>query len=245
MSKPTALVTGGSRGIGRGIVRELSSTHNVIATFNSNRAAAEEIAATFGAHIFPCQLSNLESIEKLANEVRARFGAIDLLVNNAGMAPRERRDILEATAAAFDELIATNLRGPYFLTQRIARTMLERRSGRIVFIGSMSAFAASTNRGDYCISKAGISMAARLFAARLASENIAVFEIQPGIIRTDMIAQVAAAYEKKISEGLVPQQRMGEPEDVARIVRAIADGHLDYCTGQVLHPDGGFHMRVL
>jgi NAD(P)-dependent dehydrogenase (short-subunit alcohol dehydrogenase family) len=161
------------------------------------------------------------------------------------MAPRERKDILEATPESFDELFATNLRGPYFLTQHIARRMLAAQTGRIVFIGSISAFTASTNRGDYCVTKAGISMAAKLFAARLAPHNIPVFEIQPGIIRTDMIAAVAAAYEERIANGLLPQRRMGEPSDIAKAVRAIADGKLDYCTGQTLHVDGGFHLRTL
>jgi NAD(P)-dependent dehydrogenase (short-subunit alcohol dehydrogenase family) len=177
--------------------------------------------------------------------MEARFPAVDLLINNAGMAPRSRKDILEATPESFDELFATNLRGPYFLTQRIARGMLAAGSGRIVFIGSISAFTASINRGDYCMSKAGISMAAKLFAIRLAAHNIPVFEIQPGIIRTDMIQSVAAAYDERIADGLLPTRRMGEPSDVADAVRAIADGKLDYCTGQTLHVDGGFHMRTL
>jgi NAD(P)-dependent dehydrogenase (short-subunit alcohol dehydrogenase family) len=173
------------------------------------------------------------------------FPAIDLLVNNAGMAPRERRDILEATEESFDELIAANLKGPYFLTRHIARGMLARGSGRIVFVGSISSFTASLNRGDYCLSKAALSMAAKLFAARLAAHNITVFEIEPGIIRTDMIAPVEAAYEQRIADGLLPQRRMGEPKDVANAVRAIADGRLDYSTGQILHVDGGFHLRTL
>lgn len=246
MSKRVALVTGGSRGIGRAIVEELCSTHTVIATYNSNRAAAEEVAKATGAAILPCQLGNLESCRTLLAEVDLRFpGAVDLLVNNAGMAPRERKDILEATAESFDELVATNLKGPYFLTQHIARGMLARGAGRIVFVSSISSFTASVNRGDYCMSKAALSMAAKLFAARLAAHNVPVFEIEPGIIRTDMIATVAASYDQRIADGLLPQRRMGEPKDVANVVRAIADGRLDYCTGQILHVDGGFHMRTL
>ncbi len=245
MSKPIALVTGGSRGIGRAIVEELSPTHHVIATYNSNRAAAESVAQATGATIFSCQLGDPKSRRHLLSHVRERFHDIDLLVNNAGIAPRERRDILEATEESFDELFATNLKGPYFLTQEISRWMLERGSGRIVFIGSISGFTASTNRGDYCMTKASISMAVKLFAARLAAHNVQVFEVQPGVIRTDMIASVAATYEQRISDGLVPQRRMGEPVDVARAVRAIADGHLDYSTGQVIHVDGGFHLRLL
>jgi 3-oxoacyl-[acyl-carrier protein] reductase len=244
MNRPFAVVTGGSRGIGRAIVEELSKTHDVIATFNSNREAAESVAAATGATVLPCQLGDLASVTALVAELE-KFGPIDLLVNNAGMAPRERRDILEANAASFDELVATNLRGPYFLTQQVAKRMLSANSGRIIFIGSISAFTASVNRGDYCMTKAGISMAAKLFAARLAPHNIQVFEIQPGIIRTDMIASVAAAYDQRIADGLLPQRRMGEPSDVAQAVRAIADGKLDYCTGQTLHVDGGFHLRTL
>lgn len=245
MAKPIAVVTGGSRGIGRAIVRELSSSHQVVATYNANRQAAEEIAAETGALILPCRLNELESVRHFANELADRFPSIDLLVNNAGMAPRERLDILDATPQSFDELIATNLKGPYFLTQQIARRMLDQKSGRVVFISSISSFTASVNRGDYCLSKAALSMAVKLFAARLAHANIPVFEVEPGIIRTDMIAQVAASYDQRIADGLLPQRRMGEPEDVARAVRAIADGLLDYCTGQVLHVDGGFHLRIL
>lgn len=243
--KPTAIVTGGSRGIGRAIVEELVRTHAVVASYNSNREAAETVTAATGAVMLPCQLGDPKSCQEFLNALNARFESIDLLVNNAGMAPRERRDILEATPESFDELFATNLKGPYFLTQQVARGMLARESGRIVFVGSISSFTASTSRGDYCMTKAAISMAVKLFAARLAPHNIQVFEIEPGIIRTDMIASVAAAYEERIAGGLLPQRRMGEPTDVAKAVRAIADGQLDYSTGQVLHVDGGFHLRIL
>jgi 3-oxoacyl-[acyl-carrier protein] reductase len=245
VNKPVAVVTGGSRGIGRGVAEELSHTHQVVATYNSNRAAAEALASTTGAVILPCNLGTASSRTEFVQELLARFPSIDLLVNNAGMAPRVRADILEATEDSFTELIGTNLQGPYFLTQAIARKMLAERKGRIVFISSISAFTASINRGDYCVSKAGLSMAAKLFAARLAPEGIGVFEVQPGIIRTDMIAKVAAAYEDRIAQGLLPQRRMGEPSDVARVIRAIADGLLDYCAGQAIHADGGFHLRTL
>lgn len=224
---------------------ELSRTHRVIATYNTNRNAAQEVAEATGARIFRCQLADDNSREQLLDDIRREFDYVDLLVNNAGMAPRERRDILEATPESFDELFATNLKGPYFLTQQIARWMLQRGAGRIVFVSSISSFTASINRGDYCMTKASISMAVKLFAARLAQHNIQVFEIRPGIIRTDMIAPVVATYEKRIEEGLLPQPRMGEPADIARAVRAVADGLLDYCTGQVLHVDGGFHIRTL
>ncbi len=243
--KPIALVTGGSRGIGRAIVEELSKTHQIAATYNTNRQAAESVAEATGASIFSCRLNEAASIHQLLLDLHERFPAIDLLVNNAGVAPRERRDILEATPESFDELFAVNLKGPYFLTQQIARWMLEKKRGRIVFVSSISSFTASINRGDYCMTKAALSMAVKLFASRLAPENIPVFEIEPGIIRTDMIAAVAADYDRRIAEGLLPQRRMGEPADVARAVRAIANGDLDYCTGQVLHVDGGFHLRIL
>jgi NAD(P)-dependent dehydrogenase (short-subunit alcohol dehydrogenase family) len=243
--KPIAIVTGGSRGIGRAIVEELVRTHTVVATYNANREAAQAVADVTGAVILQCQLGDAKSCQDLLAEIGSRFEGIDLLVNNAGMAPRERRDILDATPESFDELFATNLRGPYFITQQIARGMLERKRGRIVFVGSISSFTASVTRGDYCMTKAAISMAVKLFAARLAPDNIPVFEIEPGIIRTDMIASVASAYEERIAAGLLPQRRMGEPADVAKAVRAIADGQLDYSTGQVLHVDGGFHLRIL
>ncbi|MBV9937118.1 MAG: 3-ketoacyl-ACP reductase [Acidobacteriaceae bacterium] len=245
MAKPIAIVTGGSRGIGQAIVGELSQTHQVLGTYNTNRKAADEVAAATGAVMLPCQLDNPSSREEFLHEVQARFSPVHLLINNAGIAPRQRCDILEASPESFDELMATNLKGPYFLTQRIARSMLDEGMGRIVFVSSISSFTASINRGDYCMAKAALSMAVKLFAARLAPHNIPVFEIQPGIIRTDMIAAVAADYDRRISEGLLPQRRMGEPFDVASAVRAIADGHLDYCTGQVLHVDGGFHLRTL
>jgi NAD(P)-dependent dehydrogenase (short-subunit alcohol dehydrogenase family) len=245
VTKPIAVVTGGSRGIGRAIAIELSKTHHVVATYNSNREAAQSLADSTGATILACSLGDKVSRDEFLRELAERHSSIDLLVNNAGMAPRVRADILEATEGSFDELVGTNAKGPYFLTQAIARGMVQQKRGRIVFVSSISAFTASVNRGDYCMSKAALSMAAQLFAARLAPEGIPVFEVQPGIIRTDMISKVAAAYEEKIANGLLPQRRMGEPEDVARVIRAIADGLLDYCSGQVLNVDGGFHMRTL
>ena len=161
------------------------------------------------------------------------------------MAPRERRDILEATEESFDEVVAANLKGAHFLTQLAARWMAEQGRGRIVFITSVSSYAASVNRAEYSIAKAGLSMSVALYALRLAASGIKVFEIRPGIIRTDMIAPVEKIYEERIRGGLLPQGRMGEPGDVARAVRAIADGLLDYSTGQILNVDGGFHLRSL
>ncbi len=242
---PTAIVTGASRGIGRGIAEELSKTHQVIATYRGRRDAAESLRDKTGAEIFQCDISSAEDRRKLIEFARGKFDKLDLLVNNAGIAPRERRDVLEATEEIFDEVLDTNLKGPYFLTQLAARWMVEKGDGRIAFITSMSAYTASVNRGEYCISKAGLAMAVSLWAQRLASTGIKVFEIRPGVIRTDMIAAVEQIYEEKIANGLLPQRRMGEASDIAKAVRAIADGLLDYSTGQVLNVDGGFHLRSL
>jgi 3-oxoacyl-[acyl-carrier protein] reductase len=244
--RPVALITGASRGIGRGIAQELAATHQVVATYRGRRDAAESLAAETGARIFQCDIGSAEDRQALVRFVGDEFGSLDLLVNNAGMAPRERRDILDATEESFDELISTNLKGPYFLTQQFARSMIELGTqGRVVFITSISAYTASVNRGDYCISKAGLGMAVSLWAARLAEHGIKVFEIRPGIIRTDMIAAVESVYDQRIANGLLPLRRMGEAADVAKAVRAIADGFLDYATGQVLNVDGGFHLRTL
>jgi 3-oxoacyl-[acyl-carrier protein] reductase len=245
MSKQVALVTGASRGIGRGIAQELSKTHQVIATYRGNREAAESLRAETGAEIVQSDIGSAADREAVVAFALERFGRIDLLVNNAGIAPRERKDVLEAGEESFDELVNTNLKGPHFLTQRVARQMVAQGSGRIAFVSSISAFTSSLNRADYCISKAGLSMSAQTYAARLAPEGVLVFEIQPGIIRTDMIAKVEAVYDEKIAGGLLPQRRMGEAADIAKVVRAIADGLLDYCAGQVIHADGGFHMRTL
>lgn len=244
-NRPVAIVTGGSRGIGRAIAKELASTHSVVATYKGNREAAESLACETGCTVFRSDVSMASDRAALIEFTRERFGRLDLLVNNAGMAPRVRRDLLEAEEDSFDELISVNLKGPHFLTQLAARWMMERGAGRVVFVTSISAYAASVNRGEYCISKAGLSMSVALWAQRLAASNIQVFEIRPGIIRTDMIAAVESVYEERIASGLLPQRRMGEPADVARAVRAIADGLLDYATGQVLNIDGGFHIRSL
>ncbi len=243
--KPVAIVTGASRGIGRSIAGELAATHQVVATYKGRRDAAESLRAECGVEILQCDIGISSHREALIASVRDRFGRLDLLVNNAGIAPRARRDLLEATEESFDELISINLKGPHFLTQLAARWMSETGNGRIIFITSISAYAASVNRGEYCISKAGLSMSAALWAQRLAGCGVKVFEIRPGIVRTDMIASVENAYEEKIAAGLLPQRRMGEPKDVALAVRAVAGGLLDYSTGQVLNVDGGFHLRSL
>jgi 3-oxoacyl-[acyl-carrier protein] reductase len=241
----TAIVTGASRGIGRAIATELAKTHQVVGTYRGRRDAAESLRAETGADIIACDISSAADREALIRQARERFGQLDLLVNNAGMGQRERRDVLDATEESFDELIGTNLKGPHFLTQLAARWMLEQASGRIVFITSISSYTASVNRAEYCVSKAGLSMSVALYAQRLAACGIQVFEIRPGVIRTDMIAAVEKVYEERIAGGLVPQRRMGEGADVARAVRAIADGLLDYATGQIINVDGGFHLRSL
>lgn len=245
MQKPVAVVTGASRGIGRGIAVELAKTHAVVGTYRGRRDAAESLRAETGCEILQCDVGSREDHAKLLDFVGGKFGRIDLLVNNAGMAPRERRDVLEATEESFDELVTTNLRGPHFLTRDVARGMVARKSGRIVFVTSISAYTASVNRAEYCISKAGLSMSAQTFAARLAPEGVLVFEVRPGIIRTDMISAVESVYDEKIAGGLLPQRRMGETADLARCVRAVADGYLDYCAGQVMNCDGGFSLRTL
>jgi NAD(P)-dependent dehydrogenase (short-subunit alcohol dehydrogenase family) len=245
LPKPTCIVTGGSRGIGRAIAAELAQSHDLIATYRVRRDAAEALRDETGCAIFPCDVASGADREALMAFARERFASLDLLVNNAGMAPRERRDLLDATEESFDEVLAANLKGPHFLTRLAARWMLERGSGRIVLVTSISAYTASVNRGEYCISKAGLSMSAALWAQRLAGQGIGVFEIRPGIVRTDMIRAVEKSYDERIAAGLLPQRRMGEPGDVAKAVRAIAGGLLDYSTGQVLNVDGGFHLRSL
>jgi NAD(P)-dependent dehydrogenase (short-subunit alcohol dehydrogenase family) len=243
--RPTAIVTGASRGIGRAIATELAKTHQVIATYRGRLDAAESLRDETGCEIFQCDIGSRPDREALLEFARGRFPKLDLLVNNAGMAPRERRDLLDATEESFDELIATNLKGPHFLTQQAARWMSEHSDGRIVFVTSISSYTASVNRGEYCVSKAALSMTVALYAQRLAELGIKVFEIRPGIIRTDMIAKVEKAYDDKIAAGLLPQRRMGEGSDVAKAVRTIADGMLDYSTGQILNVDGGFSLRSL
>ncbi len=243
--RPVAIVTGASRGIGRAIALELANTHTVVATYRGRKDAAQSLKAACGADIIQSNIGSTEDRNVLVRYVRDVYGRLDLLVNNAGVAPRERKDILEASEEIFDEVLDTNLKGPYFLTQNAARFMMEQGHGRIVFITSISAYTASTMRGEYCISKAGLSMAVQLWAARLAPHNIQVFEVRPGVIRTDMIEKVKDMYEERARNGLLPQGRLGDPVDVARPVRAIADGLLDYGTGTVLNADGGFHLRVL
>ena len=245
------LVVGASSGIGRGIALELSSTLRVIATYGGRQDAARSLQQETGAEIFQLDIASAGDRQALLAFCKEKYGRLDLLVNNAGMAPRVRADILEATEDSFAELVRSNVQGPYFLTQLVARHLLERKSadvacrGAIVFITSVSAEAASTNRGDYCVSKAGLSMAARLFALRLAAAAIPVYEVRPGIIETDMTAKVRDVYDRRIADGLVPEGRWGQAADVGRTVAALLRGDLPYATGSVVHVDGGLSIPRL
>jgi 3-oxoacyl-[acyl-carrier protein] reductase len=192
--------------------------------------------------------------ERLVQETLDAYGRIDLLVNNAGVAPSVRADLLEASEESFDRLINVNLKGPYFLTQLVARRMIEqvRREGvsafglpRIVTVTSISAYAASVNRGDYCVAKAGLAMMTALYAARLAEYGVNVYEVRPGVIATDMTEGVKEKYDRMIDQGAWPIRRWGQPEDVGRAVAAIARGDFPYSTGEVINIDGGFHLRTL
>jgi NAD(P)-dependent dehydrogenase (short-subunit alcohol dehydrogenase family) len=254
---PTALVTGASRGIGRGIALALAAEKfNVIVNYASNKSAAEEVQKQVESHgvsarIIQADIASSEDRKRLADEAVAAFGKIDLLVNNAGIAPSVRADLLDASEESFDKLISTNLKGPYFLTQLIARQMIEAigrgasSQPKIVNVTSVSAYAASTNRGDYCVAKAGLAMMTQLYAARLAEFGINVYEIRPGIIQTDMTGPVKAKYDQMIADDLTPIHRWGQPEDIGKAVVAIARGLLPFSTGEVINVDGGFHLRRL
>ena len=243
-----AVVTGGSRGIGLGIAKELlKKDFTVILSSRSKSDEADKLINDYPEKVIfiSCDIAKTEDIENLVCEVKNKFGKIDLLVNNAGVAPRERKDILEITPEDFDFVADINMKGTFFVTQKFAPLLIENGKGRIVNISSMSAYTVSVNRGEYCISKAGISMTTKLFAARLAEYGISVLEIRPGIIETDMTSKVKEKYEKLISEGITPIKRMGQPEDIGKCVAAIADGSFDFCTGTVIDCDGGFNVRCL
>jgi NAD(P)-dependent dehydrogenase (short-subunit alcohol dehydrogenase family) len=262
---PVALITGGSRGIGRGIALELARLgYDLVLNYASNESAARRTSAacvaeasarghTVRAEVCQADIARAADRGRLIDFTRASFGRLDLLVNNAGIAPAVRADLLEATEESFDRLIATNVKGPYFLTQLAARWMIEQTRNskseipnpKIVTISSISAYTASTSRGDYCVAKAALSMLTPLFAARLAEHGIKVYEIRPGIIATDMTAPVKEKYDKLIAEGLTPIPRWGTPEDVAKAVAAIAQEWLPFSTGEVINVDGGFHLRRL
>jgi NAD(P)-dependent dehydrogenase (short-subunit alcohol dehydrogenase family) len=253
----SAIVTGSSRGIGREIATALGRLgFNVVVNYASSQAAAEqavkEVQAAGGKAVaIQADISSAADRQRLLEHAMAAFGPIHLLVNNAGIAPLQRRDLLEADEESFDRLIGTNLKGPFFLTQACAKQMLDNvpdatgRRGNIITISSISAYTASVNRADYCIAKAGLAMMTSLFAVRLAASGINVYEIRPGIIQTDMTAGVKEKYDRLIAGGLTPLARWGQPEDVARAVIAIARGLLPFSTGEVINVDGGFHLRQL
>jgi 3-oxoacyl-[acyl-carrier protein] reductase len=251
-----ALVTGASRGIGRGIAVALAGAgHDVVVNYVSNADAAKRVVTELEglgsrALAVRADVSAADDRRRLVDETYDAFGAIDLLVNNAGVAPSVRADILEAAEESFDRVLAINLKGPYFLTQLVANRMIAQgpRPGppKIVVISSISAYAASTNRGDYCLAKAGLAMMVKLYAARLAEHGINVYEIRPGVIATDMTEAVKEQYDRLIlTDGLTPIRRWGQPEDVGRAVVAVATDLLPFSTGQVIDVDGGFHLRTL
>lgn len=261
-STPVVLVTGGSRGLGRGIALKLSTEgYSVAVNFAGNAAAAQKtvedchqnkIKAAQKFVALQADIGQRQDRKNLIKNVLQQFGRLDALVNNAGIAPRVRADILDAGEASFEEIIRINLQGPYFLTQQVARYWLEEspepflKAGfTIVFVSSVSAEAASTNRGEYCISKAGLSMASRLWATRLAGHNIHVFELRPGIMRTDMTAAVKEKYDRLIADGLVPMPRWGTAEDVALATAALLAGSFPFSAGSIIEVDGGFHIKRL
>ncbi|MEW5980055.1 MAG: 3-ketoacyl-ACP reductase [Acidobacteriota bacterium] len=252
-----ALVTGASRGIGRAIAVSLAKCRlDLVLNYAGNESAAQEtrkqvMGLGVQGAVVQADVSSAADRNKLVEFIRSEFGRLDVLVNNAGVAPKVRSDLLESSEESFDRLISTNLKGPFFLTQAVAKWMLELResvpdySPAIVNISSISAYTSSPNRGDYCLSKAGISMMTKLYADRLAEFGIPVFEIRPGVIATDMTAGVSAKYDKLIQEGLTPIRRWGRVEDVGKAVEAIVSGHFPFSTGEVFNVDGGFHMRRL
>ena len=267
---PVALITGASRGIGRGIALELAALGwDLLLNYRSNVAAARSTAGAclesapakkpIRVEICEADISREADRHKLIEHGKTVFGRLDMLVNNAGIAPSVRADILAATEESFDQVIGTNLKGPYFLTQLAANWMLEQqksagaaetgtprtRARKIVTISSVSAYTASVNRGDYCISKAGLAMMTSLYAARLAGHGIQVYEIRPGIIETDMTGPVKQKYDQLIAGGLTPIQRWGTPQDVGRAVAALAQDLLPFSTGEIINVDGGFHLRLL
>lgn len=255
--RQVAIVTGAARGIGRGIAEALARVEFdlVVDDVLEPEAAGEtmKVLRDLGAEVLylRADISKSEDRARLVQECQGRFGRLDLLVNNAGVAPAQRLDILQATEESFDRVLAINLKGPYFLTQMVANWMIEQkrehpgRSPKIVNISSISAYTSSPSRGEYCISKAGVSMMTKLFADRLAEYGINVYEIRPGIIATDMTKAVKEKYDALIAGGLTPIARWGLPEDIGKAVAAIAFGAFPFSTGEVINVDGGFHLRRL
>jgi 3-oxoacyl-[acyl-carrier protein] reductase len=259
---PVALVTGAGQGIGRGIALQLAADgycvviNDVVADPSKTDAGAYEVKAAIEkaggrAEVCRADISSADDRRALVDFVAAKLGRIDLLVNNAGVGVKERKDLLEATEESYDRVMAINLKGPHFLTQAVAARMIEwKKAGvvahpRIVFITSISVYTSSPNRGEYCVSKAGLSMVTKLYADRLAEFGIPVIEIRPGIIETPMTAVVKQKYDAMIAGGLLPTARWGRPDDVARVVSAFARGDLDYSTGQAIEVGGGFGLRRL
>lgn len=255
--KRVALVTGGSRGIGYGIAKHLAEDGFDIAVngMREEEAVADvlQVLRSAGADVMYCRgdVSLTEERKKIVEQVKKHFGKLHVLVNNAGVAPKERKDILQTTEESFDRLIATNLKSTYFLTQQVANWMIEQKEADasfascIINISSISATVASVNRGEYCISKAGLGMVTQLFAARLGEFDIPVYEVRPGVIYTDMTAGVKEKYDKLIGEGLTVQNRWGYPDDVGKAVSALALGNFPYSTGQVIMVDGGLTLSRL
>lgn len=257
MTKRVALVSGGSRGIGLGIALCLAREGFDLAICGLREAAAagEAVAQLRGAGAevlyVQADVGEADARARLLAAVRKQFGRLDLLVNNAGRSPTVRADILEATEESFEEVLRTNLRGPYFLTQAAAHWMIEQGKaqkdfrGMVVNITSVSATVASTNRGEYCISKAGMVMASSLWAARLGEFHIPVYEVRPGVVRTDMSSVAAEKYDKLFREGVAIESRWGTPEDVGKAVAALARGDFPYSTGAVFIVDGGMTVQRL
>lgn len=241
------IVTGASRGIGLAAATALLERGDtVIGSARNENDNIKALTEKYGNFKFiPTDISREEDRKNLVEAVCSEFGKIDLLVNNAGVAPKVRKDMLDITEEDFDFVTGINMKGTYFLTQEAAKKMLLNKSGRIINISSMSSYTASVNRAEYCIAKAAISMMTKLYTARLSPEGIGVFEIMPGIIETDMTSKVKEQYIEKINNGLTPINRMGQPEDIAKCVLAIAEGKLDFCVGTQINADGGFSVRRL
>jgi NAD(P)-dependent dehydrogenase (short-subunit alcohol dehydrogenase family) len=252
-----ALITGSRRGIGLGIAVELAKVGfslvlNGTQTVENSQDAIREVEWAGGrCHYIQADISNAAQRAKMIAGIRSKFGKLNVLVNNAGVAPSPREDILVAGEESFDRLLRINLKGPYFLTRDIANWMIDQQKAepeqkfKIINISSINAFTASPSRGEYCISKAAMSMMTALFAVRLAEYGIGVFEIRPGITKTDLTAVVKDKYDQLISEGLLPIARWGLPEDIGKAVLALCKDYFPYSTGEVINIDGGFHLKTL